>query len=83
MERSQILEKLTLICRDVFGDRALVLTEDTTADDVEGWDSFNHVNIIVATEITFGIKFMTTEIETLRNVGELVAAIERKPAKPH
>jgi acyl carrier protein len=78
MEASQILQKLTLICRDVFRDDALVLTAETTADDVEEWDSFNHVNVIVAVEMAFGIKFITSEVENLKNIGEFVTTIERK-----
>jgi len=83
MEQAQILQKLTLICRDVFHDDTLVLTNETTADDVEEWDSFNHVNIIVATEMSFGIKFITSEIESLLDIGQLVAAIDRKLAEHH
>jgi acyl carrier protein len=51
---------------------------DTTADQIEGWDSFNHINVVVATEQYFGLKFKTAEVETLRNVGELVALIDHK-----
>jgi acyl carrier protein len=45
---------------------------------VEGWDSFNHINIVVAVEAHFGIKIHTAEIEELRNVGELVELVEKK-----
>jgi acyl carrier protein len=80
MTDADILEKLTAIFRDVFDDDSLVLTEEMTADDVEEWDSFNHINIIVATEASFGIKFQTAEIEELKNVGHLVQLIKRKLA---
>src|ERR1700761_5042390 len=64
----QIYAKLTDIFRDVFDDETLVLTPELTASDVPGWDSFNHINLIVATEVQFKIKFKTAELESLRNV---------------
>ena len=78
MNDSEILKQLTDIFRDVFGDDSLVLTPQMTADDVEEWDSFNHINIVVATEIRFGIKFKTAELEKLKNVGEYVELISQK-----
>jgi acyl carrier protein len=51
-----------------------------TAADIAEWDSFNHINLIVATEAKFGIKFQTTEIESLRNVGHFVELIGKKLA---
>jgi acyl carrier protein len=68
------------IIRDVVGPPDLALTPETTAEDVEGWDSFNHINIVVALEQRFGIKFHTAEIEELRNVGDLVALVVKKTA---
>ena len=78
MTDAEIMQKLTGIFREVFDDDELVLTEATTADDVDEWDSFNHINIIVATEAGFRVKFQTAEIEGLKNVGHLVALIQRK-----
>ena len=78
MTDAEILQRLTGIFREVFDDDTLVLTEATTAEDVEEWDSFNHINIIVATEASFRVKFQTAEIEGLKNVGHLVALIQRK-----
>lgn len=83
MDQPQILEEVAAIIRDVLDindDRQLKIDADTTADQTEGWDSFNHINIVVAIEQYFGIKFKTAEIESLRNVGELVALIARKKA---
>jgi acyl carrier protein len=76
----EIYEQLTEIFRDLFDDDALALRPETTAADVPGWDSFNHVNLIVAVEARFNIKFKTAEIEGLRNVGHLVEVIESKLA---
>ena len=78
MTDAEIMQKLTGIFREVFDDDDLVLTEATTAADVDEWDSFNHINIIVATEAGFRVKFQTAEIEGLKNVGHLVALIQRK-----
>jgi acyl carrier protein len=76
----EIYEQLTEIFRDLFDDDTLALRPGTTAADVPGWDSFNHVNLIVAVEARFNIKFKTAEIEGLRNVGHLVEVIESKLA---
>jgi acyl carrier protein len=79
-DNSQILPELTLICRAVLDDPALTLTNETTADDVEGWDSMNHLTIVIEAERRFGIKFHTAEIEELRNVGDFVRLIGSKLA---
>ena len=78
MDDAQILQQLTEIIRDVLNNDTLTLTPDTVAADVPEWDSFNHINIVVATEAKFGIKFKTAELEQLRNVGEFVALIKQK-----
>jgi acyl carrier protein len=78
MDDSQVLEQLTDIIRDVLNNDTLVLKPETIAADVPDWDSFNHINIVVAAEAKFGIKFKTAELEQLRNVGEFVALIEQK-----
>jgi acyl carrier protein len=74
----QIYTQLTEIFRDLFDDESIVLKPDTTAADVEGWDSFNHINLMVAIEARFKIKFKTAEIESLHNVGPLVDVIASK-----
>jgi acyl carrier protein len=78
MQRDEIYTRLTELFRELFSDDDIVLRPEMTADDIEGWDSFNHLSIIVAVETRFGIKMKTSEIEKLANVGELVAAIETK-----
>jgi acyl carrier protein len=78
MNESQIQIAVADIIRDVLDQPTLELGRDTTADQVEGWDSLNHINIVVAAEQKFGIKFKTAEIETLRNFGELVDLIAQK-----
>ena len=81
MDQDQILHDLTGIFRDVFDNPSLQLTTATTAQDVPGWDSMNHVTIVVSAEQHFGIKVQTAEIEGLQNVGQFVSLIESKLAK--
>lgn len=78
MEEDQILAQVREIIADVLDQPDAQIDAATTAADVEGWDSFNHINIVVAVESRFGIKVNTAEIEDLRNVGELVALVARK-----
>ena len=78
MTEADIYAKLTEIFRELFADDSITLRPDTTADQVDGWDSFNHLNIIVAVESEFGVKMQTNEIEKLSNVGDLVRAIQAK-----
>jgi acyl carrier protein len=73
-----IYQRLTEIFREVFDDPSLVPTPQMKAGDVPEWDSLNHINLIVAVEARFKIKFKSTELESLRNVGHLVELIERK-----
>ena len=78
MQQVDILSDLNQIFRDLFDDPAIALTPETTAKDIPGWDSFMHINLIVAAEQFFHIKFKTAEIESLRNVGSLVEVIQSK-----
>ncbi|HEY4049198.1 MAG TPA: acyl carrier protein [Acidobacteriaceae bacterium] len=78
MNTSEIYSQLTSIFREVFDDSSIVPTPEMTAEDVKEWDSFNHINLIVAIESRFKVKFKTAEIESLHNVGHLVQVIERK-----
>lgn len=78
MNRDQILSELTPIFRDVFEDDALTPHLDMSAKDVPGWDSFANINIIVAVEQHFNVKFTTGEIEAFTRVGDMVALIINK-----
>jgi len=77
MERTEILKRVNGIFCDVLDNEELVLTEETTADDVEEWDSLSHIQLIVAIEKSFDVKFTSKEILRWQNVGELVASIEQ------
>jgi acyl carrier protein len=81
MERTEILNALTEILQRVLDNPDVELTPATTADDVEGWDSLNHVIIVVEIERRFGIKFQAAEMEELKNVGELADLVEKRFVK--
>jgi acyl carrier protein len=73
--REQVLSRVSTIVADTLGHETLVLQPESQAADVDGWDSLAHVQIIVAVERAFGIRFRTGEIATIKNVGELVDRI--------
>ena len=78
MNREEIFEKLNVVFRDVFDDDSIVVNDNTTADDLEDWDSLEHINLIVAIEKAFGIKLAMKDIVSLKNVGEMVTVISSK-----
>ena len=78
MERKEIFEKLNDIFIDILDLDDVSLTDDTSADDIEEWDSLSHIQLIVAIEKEFGIKFTSLEIMKWNNVGEMVDSILQK-----
>ncbi len=72
------LEKVTAILREVLDQPSLVLTGDTTAADVEGWDSFAQINLIMGLEDAYQIQFSTEEIGRMGRVSDLISLIESK-----
>jgi acyl carrier protein len=80
METTDIVSRLTPIFRDVFNDDALVVSEGMTAADVPTWDSLSNINMIIAVEKAFGVKFSIKDVRSLKNVGELLELIKRKAA---
>jgi acyl carrier protein len=76
----QLYAGLNEIFRQVLDDNTIALTPEMTADDVEGWDSMNHIFIVVEIEKRFGVKFQAAEMEELKNVGELAALVREKAA---
>jgi acyl carrier protein len=80
METTEIVSRLTPIFRDVFNDDALVVSEGVTAADVPTWDSLSNINMIIAVEKAFGVKFSIKDVRNLKNVGELLELIKRKAA---
>ena len=78
MERKEILSQLSEIFSDVLDLEDVELTDATSADDIEEWDSLSHIQLIVATEKHFGVKFTSLEIMKWNNVGEMVDSIMEK-----
>lgn len=75
MTREEVYEKLKEVFCEVFDDEDIVISDTTTADDIEDWDSLEHINLVVATEKKFGIKFNMGEVSKMKNVGEMVDTI--------
>jgi acyl carrier protein len=78
MQESEIYEQLTVIFREIFMREDLELHPDLTAKDVRGWDSFKQIEIIIAVEEKYGIKFRTREVDGLNNVGALARIVREK-----
>ena len=76
-----LTERLTKVFRQVFQNDSIVLNPNLTADDVDEWDSFSHINLIIAIEIEFGIEFKQNEIQNFENVGALMQCISDKISK--
>jgi acyl carrier protein len=83
MDRAAILTEVTDIFRSVLQDPGIELTPETTSDDLPGWDSMNHIALVVEAECRFDIQFQTAEIEVLASVGDLVRMIQGKLAQVH
>ncbi len=75
MTREEIYGKLNEVFQDVFDDEDITVNDSTVASDIDGWDSLEHINLIVAVERCFGIKFTMGETTGLKNVGEMVDKI--------
>jgi acyl carrier protein len=80
MQNSEIYPKISEILSDLL-DRPVAVGPETTASGVHGWDSFNHINLIISIEAEFRVKFNAAEMETMHNVGALVDRIEKKLAE--
>ena len=80
MQNEALLEQVQEIFRDVLDDEEIVLQDISTAEDVEEWDSLTHIQLIVAIEKHFKIKFTSKEILSWKNVGELVDCLASKLA---
>jgi acyl carrier protein len=78
MDGPQIYARLTDIFEDVFDDDSIKLAPELSAKDVDGWDSLTHVRLILTIEKAFAMRFSTSEIGELKNVGDLVALIKAR-----
>ena len=78
MERTDLIDRINAIFREVFDDDGLVVTPEMTANDIGEWDSLSHIRLIVAHEIKFGVKFNTIELNGLKNVGNFIDLLKSK-----
>ena len=78
MKRAEIFEEVQKILRKVFDDEQLEIKDSTYSGDIEDWDSLEHINLIVAMEKRFQLKFDIQEVGELENVGEMIDLIERR-----
>lgn len=75
MTREAVYETLNEVFRDVFDDESIEVNDSTTSDDIDDWDSLEHINLIAAVEQEFGVKFNMGQVVTMKNVGEMVDII--------
>lgn len=75
MTREEVYERLNKVFREVFDDDTIVVKDDTTSEDIEDWDSFEHINLVVAVEEEFSFKIPMGKVVTMENVGEMVDII--------
>jgi acyl carrier protein len=73
-----INQRLERVFKDAFNDEALVLRDEMTSQDIPGWDSVHHINLMFAIESSFGMQFIGNELAELKNVGELKALLAKR-----
>ena len=78
MTREQMLEKVESIFRDIFDEDELTVVDSTNSDDIEDWDSLNHINLVTSIERAFEIKFTLEELTNLADVGAMIDLMIRK-----
>ncbi len=78
MNKNEIVKRLTEVFRDVFGDDTITITEKTTANDIDDWDSIEHINLISAVENEFSMRFKMREVSGMKNVGEMIDIISQR-----
>lgn len=75
MSREEVYERLNEVFRNMFDDDSIELNDNTTSDDIEDWDSLEHINLLVSVEQEFNMKFNMNEVTNMKNVGEMVDII--------
>lgn len=73
-----IITELNSVFRQVFDDSSLTVTRATTANDIDEWDSLTHMNLVIAVELKFGVKFALGELQLLKNVGDMADMVGKK-----
>ena len=81
MFRDEMLEKINGIFREAFEDDTLIIKEETSANDIEDWDSLMQITLIAAVEDMFDVKFTLEDALSMKNVGDMMTLIERKKRK--
>jgi acyl carrier protein len=75
-----VRDSMNKVFREIFDDPTISLKDETTAQDIEGWDSLRHIDLIMQLEEEFNLRFTVDDITGLKNVGEMIAMLERKLA---
>ena len=75
---ADIKSRLTTIFRTIFDDESIDIHDQMTAADIDEWDSLNHINLIIAVERSFGVRFTTSEVSNVANVGEFIDILRGK-----
>ena len=75
MTREEVFERLNKVFQEVFDDETIEVNDDTTSEDIDDWDSFEQINLIVAVEEEFSIKIPMGKVVTMKNVGEMADII--------
>lgn len=78
MEKEELITKLTEIFRDVLANDEIVISDGTTANDIEEWDSLGHIQLIVEIQKAFNVKITATEVNNWKNVGEMIDDLFKK-----
>lgn len=78
MNREQILLKIKEVFIDVLDDESIVLNDNTSADDIEDWDSLSHIQLVVGIEKAFNVRFTSSEIQEWKNIGEMIDCMAKK-----
>lgn len=78
MEAQEILSKLQPIFHDVFDDQSIAVGRESSAESIEGWDSLAHINLVTSVEQEFGVRFALGELQSLKNVGDMVDLMQVK-----
>ena len=78
MSREDVFERLNEVFREEFDDESITVCDSTTADDIDGWDSLEHIDLIAAVEDSFGVRFSMAEVTVMKNVGDMADLIIAK-----
>ncbi len=81
MDKEKIKARLNEVFQDVFDDESIEISESTTADDIDGWDSLEHITLISAVEKAFKMRFTMKEVSGMKNVGEMIDILAERAKK--